>query len=132
MKNSTKFIFICLLLVTSACTTISPREMTSSAITETYYRIYLYAIEQKKLPATLDALPLRDNYANRIEDAWGRPLSYIVDAECIIIIGSLGADAKEGGEADNADIIVRYRSKDEAGRFIVADDLWIVDGEIQE
>ncbi len=106
--------------------------MTRTAIGETHYRIYLFAEKNGKLPQQLSDLPVREGYLNRTTDEWGRPLIYEIDDAGIITLGSFGRDGKSGGSGDDADIFHRYRSRDESGRFIAGDHLWVVTGEVHE
>ena len=104
--------------------------ITPTAIGETHYRIYIFASKNQRLPTDLLELNERPGYANRTTDLWGRELIYQVDINGIITLGSYGQDGKLGGSGEDADILRRYRSKDESGRFIAGDDLWVATGEI--
>jgi len=121
-----------ILLAVTACHahTISPSEMTYSAIGETIYRIHLYAKINGTLPSSLAVLPVRDNYANRTLDGWNRPIIYKVTPDGVLSLTSLGSDGLPGGTGEEKDIVVRYRGKDKNGRVIAGNDLWTVDGEI--
>lgn len=118
------------LIATSLATVITPPEMTQTAIGESFYRIYLYANANQKLPETLDDLPNRSGYGNRITDGWGNRLNYEISDDGIITLSSLGADQKPGGIGDDADISRSYRSVDEQGVFIAGQEMWIVTGEL--
>lgn len=106
--------------------------ITPTAISETHYRIYLYAAENNRLPNDLSELAERVGYTNRTDDLWGRELIYRVHDDGVITLGSYGRDGKIGGSGDDADIIRRYRSLDATGEFIAGDDLWVATGEIYE
>jgi hypothetical protein len=97
--------------------TIPQSAITPSAMTETYVRIGLYYQQHHKLPANLDVLPVRENYANSTVDVWGRPLRYLVDSESTFSLASLGKDGISGGVGEDSDLIQKYR---------------VVDGEIEE
>ena len=122
-----------ILLALTACHahTISPSEMTHSAIGETIYRIHLYAKTNGTLPASLAMLPVREYYANRTLDGWNRPLLYKVTPDGVLSFTSLGSDDLPGGKGEEKDIVVRYRGKDNNGRVIAGNDMWTVDGKIQ-
>jgi len=104
--------------------------ITPTAIIETHYRIYLYAKRNGRLPEDLSKLPKRDDYSNRTTDLWDRELIYEIAPDGTITLGSYGKDSEVGGVGKDADMIHKYRSQDEAGRFIAGDDSWVVDGEI--
>ena len=106
--------------------------ITPSAIGETLSRIHLFAVENDRLPTDLAQLSERHGYANRTDDLWGRELIYRIDTDGIITLGSYGRDGKIGGVDNDADIIRRYRSRDDSGNFVAGDDLWVVTGEIHE
>ncbi len=83
--------------------------ITPSAMTETYVRVGLYYQQNKKLPANLDVLPVRENYANSTVDAWGRQLRYTVDSETRFSLSSLGKDGVSGGAGDDSHLVQEYR-----------------------
>ncbi len=116
----------------SLVTTIPPRSMTVTAMTETQVRMHMYMTANRGYPADLSVLPKRDGYANRTTDGWGRPLIYSVDDRGIISLTSLGRDGKAGGEGDDADITRRYRTRDEDGSLNIDVDMWIADSEIRD
>ncbi len=116
---------------TSLVCVISPKEMTVTALGESFARINLYAREHHKLPDAIADFPCRSGYSNCTEDGWGNPLLYKVANDGTITLSSLGADGKPGGIGDNADVSQSYRSIEEHGRFIAGDDLWLVDGKIR-
>jgi hypothetical protein len=119
-------------LATSLVHVITPREMTASAITESFVRIHLYAKTNQALPPTLEVLPRRDGYMNRTTDGWGHGLVYTISDNGFITLSSLGADQTPGGTGENADISRTYRSQNEDGTLIADQDMWIVDGELHE
>ncbi|MEM7315733.1 MAG: hypothetical protein AAF497_21555 [Planctomycetota bacterium] len=106
--------------------------ITPTVIGETHYRIYLFAAENDRLPTSLEELSERHGHANRTDDLWGRELIYLINDDGIITLGSYGRDGKIGGVDDDTDIIRRYRSRDDSGKFIAGDDLWVATGEIYE
>ncbi|TAG64917.1 MAG: hypothetical protein EAZ24_17080 [Burkholderiales bacterium] len=122
-----------ILLALTAChpCIITPSEMTHSAIGETFYRIHLYAKANGTLPASLTILPTRENYSNSVIDGWGKPLLYATTAYGALSLTSWGSDGLPGGVGDAVDITVSYRGKDENGRIIAGDELWIVKGKVE-
>lgn len=119
------------IVATSCVTVISPREMTDTAIGESFARIHLYAKTNGELPQTIADFPRREGYANQTQDGWGGELLYDVSNTGSVTLVSLGADQKPGGTGDDADISRSYRWTDEDGRFIAGDDMWLVDGELR-
>jgi hypothetical protein len=113
-------------------TVITPVEMTDSAITETFVRIDLYAKEHGTTPPSLDVLPERKGYMNRITDGWGRPLLYEVSDDGRLTLTSYGKDGKPGGSGEDADISRSYYSRRPDGSLWVGSDLWIVEAEVGE
>jgi len=118
-------------LAIASCDRITPVEMTDTAIGETFYRIHIYAQENGKIPTSLDSLPKREGYINRTTDGWDRPLEYRVRPDGIITLTSYGRDGVPGGDGDDADISVSYRTKRADGSFWAASDLWIVEAEVK-
>jgi hypothetical protein len=116
----------------SLVTVISPKETTLTAMSETRVRMHLYMLAQRDYPADLQALPVREGYANRVTDGWGRELIYAVDDAGIISLKSLGRDGKAGGKGDDADIIKRYRTRNEDGSLNIDDAFWIAESEIRD
>jgi hypothetical protein len=115
----------------TSCDRITPREMTYTAIGETFYRIHLYAEQNGALPTSLKTLPARPGYMNRITDGWDRPLEYRVQPNGIITLSSYGRDGVPGGKGDDADISVSYRTKRADGSLWAAEELWVVQAEVK-
>jgi Type II secretion system (T2SS), protein G len=114
-----------------SCTRITPVEMTHTAIDETFFRIHIYAQKYGAVPASLDALPKREGYANRTTDGWGRPLVYRVLPDGAISLTSYGRDGTPGGSGDDADISVSYHTKRPDGSLWIGSDLWIVEAQVR-
>jgi len=111
--------------------TITPVDITSTAITESFARVQIYAQTNGAVPPSLDVLPKRKGYINRITDGWHRPLLYRVAPDGVITIMSFGRDGKPGGTGEDADISVSYRSKRPDGSLLVGADLWIVEAQVR-
>jgi hypothetical protein len=111
---------------------IPPKAMTVTAIDETFVRIGMYVRQHNSIPSSLDILPKREGYANRITDGWNRPLQYEVWSNGIIRLTSSGKDGKLGGDGENADITKAYRTKKPDGSLWATSEMWIVEGEITE
>ena len=93
-----------------SCVDVIPKSaITPSAMTETSVRIEMYYQRNMRLPPDLTVLPVREGYANRITDAWGRSLVYTVGAGDAFTLSSLGEDGVSGGTGDNSDLVRRYR-----------------------
>lgn len=120
-----------ILIFLSCMDFIPPEDMTTTAIGETFFRIHLYAKSKGVLVERLIDLPERSGYGNRLTDGWGRALLFELNEDGILTLQSLGEDGLAGGVGSNCDIVCRYRTRDESGRFIVSDDLWIVTGEVK-
>ena len=87
---------------------IPSRSMTDSAIVETQVRIGMQLQTDSSLPQTIESLPIRSGYANRITDGWRRPLIYAVNKDSFTLT-SLGKDGLPGGTGDNADVVATFR-----------------------
>ncbi len=85
---------------------------TKSAMIETSVRVGLFVDRNQQLPQSLASLPRRDGYANRVVDAWNRPLHYHVDSPGRFTLTSLGQDGVVRGTGDDADIIQKYKVVD--------------------
>ena len=116
----------------SLVTTISPHDMTLTAIGETHVRMHIYLKEHRQCPKTLSQLPQRDEYINRTTDGWDRPLIYSVDDGGIITLLSLGRDGVAGGTGDDQDITRRFRTRNDDGTLNVDGELWTVTSEIHD
>jgi len=112
---------IFILGVISLVDVVPPLAITRTAITEAFARIHLYAQLSNKIPESLDILPKREGYANCTTDGWKRNLQYSVDSDGIISLKSFGKDGLPGGSVDDADVEVRYHTRDTEGRSIIAD-----------
>ena len=120
------------LVACSLVTTISPRDMTLTAIGETHVRMHLYLQEHRQCPETLSQLPQREGYMNRTTDGWDRPLIYSVDDDGVITLSSLGRDGVAGGTDDDRDITRRFRTRNDDGTLNIDDELWTVTSEIHD
>ena len=89
--------------------TIPPKSLTLTAMTETSVRIEMYLQKNGRLPPDFKSLPVREGYANRTDDAWHRPLLYIIESGDTVVLKSFGADGKPGGSGDDEDLIRRYK-----------------------
>jgi hypothetical protein len=87
---------------------IPPRDMTVTAMVETWARIGIYLEKEGRLPKSLDILPVRQGYANSTTDGWDRPLIYQIDGDGFTLT-SLGRDGVPGGTGDDADVVKKYR-----------------------
>jgi hypothetical protein len=130
MNRAASIFFV--LACSSGCTDrIAPVETTQTAMGETFARINIYAEANKAVPQSLEALPRREGYANRITDGWNRPLRYRETEDGIITLTSFGADGKQGGGGVNADISQSYYSKRPDGSLWVGSPMWIVEAKIK-
>jgi len=106
--------------------------MTRTAILETFFRINLYAHQYGTVPPSLEILPKREGYANRIADGWNQPLQYTIHEDGIITLTSLGRDREPGGDGDDADISRSYYTRRKDGTLWVGQDLWIAEAEARQ
>ncbi len=82
--------------------------VTTSSLYEVSDALSRYSEERGSLPTALD--DLLDGWlddADRLHDAWGRPILYARTGDGDAVLVSLGADAHEGGEGDDRDVVVR-------------------------
>lgn len=129
--NRASLMFLALAFLSGCTDKITPVEMTRTAMTETLARINIYAETNKAVAPSLDVLAKRDGYLNRTTDGWNRPVQYRVAQDGIITLTSLGADGKPGGDGENADISVSYRSKRPDGSLWVGSPMWLVEAEVK-
>lgn len=111
--------------------TITPEEMTHTAIGETFYRVSIYMRSNNSIPKSLNDLPVREGFMNTTIDGWGHHLQYTISADGVLTLTSFGKDGEPGGANDNADISRSYRTKDAEGMLIISDPEWIDRAEIQ-
>ena len=131
MRFKKQILFAVFCVATMSCTTISPREMTMTSITETFVRISIYAQTNRAIAPSLDVLPKRDGYGNRTVDGWGRPLKYRVSPDGMITLTSLGRDGKQGGTGEDADLSKSYFAQKPDGSLWVGSDMWIMEAEVR-
>ncbi len=131
MKSRISLIFLVLIFLSGCSDKITPHEMTRTAITETFVRINIYAKTNKIIPPSLEVLPKREGFANRTTDGWNRPLQYRATQDGIVTLTSLGADGQPGGNGEDADISMSYRSKRTDGTLWVGSPMWITEAEIR-
>jgi hypothetical protein len=105
--------------------TIPPRAATMNTIMVTAERIQEYMKSHRQAPPSLSDLPVDSDAPNTVVDGWGHDLQYSVDREGIITLTSFGADGKPGGEGRDADIVVRYRTRNADGTLNVDDESWL-------
>ncbi len=112
--------------------TISPRDLTRSALLETFVRIQLYARQSNSVPPSLDVLPRRAGYANRTTDGWQRPLHYELSSNDILRLTSRGRDGQPGGQGDDADISMAFHARKPDGSLWITSEQWLVEAEIRD
>ena len=115
----------------AARTHVSTRMQTTYAIYNTLERLQQYMQEHRQAPANLKALPPGEGPYGKSKDAWGLDLQYSVDRDGVIVLGSLGADNKPGGDHEDADIIMRFRTRNADGTLNIDDDHWISNARIR-
>jgi len=116
----------------SVISVIPPVDMTQTALTETIVRIHMYMVDNRAAPLSLESLPKRDSFANRITDGWNQPLIYEISHDGIISLSSYGKDGQPGGEGDNKDVIIKYKTKREDGTLNIDDPDWMIRSAINE
>ena len=110
---------------------IPAKDMTVSAMVETFVRISLYARQNNAIPPSLAVLPTRTGYANRTTDGWRRPLKYEITPDGIVSLKSLGKDGRPAGTGDDADISRAYHARRSDGTLWATSEMWIVEAEIR-
>jgi len=60
---------------------IPDRAMTKTAMIETSVRVGIFVDQNKTLPRSLDKLPKREGYMNRMTDAWKRSLIWLTESQ---------------------------------------------------
>ncbi|MGA2255740.1 MAG: type II secretion system protein GspG [Thermoguttaceae bacterium] len=81
-------------------------------------------------PASLSVLPVDEGPYGKAVDGCGHDLQYSVDHDGVITLTSFGADGKPGGDGRDADIIMRYRTRNADGTLNVDDHAWIDNAKI--
>ena len=88
---------------------ISPATRTENTMLVIKERANIFAAAHGHLPQQLGDLPELPGKDNSTVDAWGAPLLLAIDSTGIVTISSLGADKRQGGENENADIVRKFR-----------------------
>jgi hypothetical protein len=105
--------------------TTPPRMATIHVIRGTAQRIQKYIKVHRQAPPSLSVLAVDSEFPTAMVDGWGHDLQYSVDREGIITLTSFGADGKPGGKGQDADIVVRYRTRNADGTLNVDDESWL-------
>lgn len=111
--------------------TIPRSAMTHHVLHATARRIQEYMKQHRQTPPDLSVLPVEDGRANSAVDGWGHDLQYSVDRDGVITLTSFGADGRPGGNGQNEDIVVRYRTRNADGTLNVDDELWLNNARIK-
>jgi hypothetical protein len=96
---------------------IPPSGVTHSSIHMCKRRVQRYAIEHNVLPTTLNETKEIEGFNTAIEDYWGHPILYSVDAKGLVTLSSYGKDNKPGGTGDDADLVGVYPSRQPNGKW---------------
>jgi hypothetical protein len=96
----------------------SPEEWTRTSMGACAYRASLFYRRTHALPASLTQLPPRRSHHDILLDDWGHPLIYRKTGETTFTLTSFGADGREGGSGDGADIEERYSVDPATGRLV--------------
>ena len=107
------------------------RSITRIRMIHTFERIRAYTKEHRQIPPSLTALPAAGGKYDETVDGWDRDFQYSVDRDGIIKLTSLGADGQPGGEDEDADIVMRYRTRNADGTLNVDDENWIENAKIE-
>jgi hypothetical protein len=99
---------------------IPPRAKTYGRLAVLRRAIVLYRREHRKLPTSLNLLPLVDGKKPKTVDGWDTPIVLQLGVDGSISLISLGADGKRGGSGVDADIIGTFDPK------VAPDTPWIV------
>lgn len=86
--------------------------------------------KHRQAPPNLAVLPEWEGF-NTTCDGWGHDIQYSVDKEGIVTLTSFGADGKPGGTGQDADIVMRYRTRNADGTLNVDDKDWIGSARIE-
>lgn len=97
----------------------------------TFERIRAYTKKHRQNPPSLTALPAADGEFDKAVDGWDRDFQYAADRDGVITLTSFGADGQPGGEGRDADIIMRYRTRNADGTLNVDDENWIWNAKIE-
>jgi hypothetical protein len=117
--------------VAAARFTTGPQLHTRHHMYSTLERIQEYMQLHRQAPPALSAIPIVKELEVTTKDAWGRPLQYSVDRDGVITLTSFGGDGKPGGDGENADIVLRYRTRNADGSLNVDDKDWFHDAKIE-
>jgi hypothetical protein len=109
----------------------SRKAITRYRMISTCERIQAYMKQHRRVPPSLTALPAVEGDADKAEDGWGHEIQYSVDHDGVITLTSFGVDGKPGGDGQDADIIMRYRTRNADGTLNVDDESWIKDARIE-
>jgi hypothetical protein len=104
---------------------MGPSTVTIHTMLHTMERVHVYMKLHRQAPPSLKALPAEEGSFGKAVDGWGHDLRYSVDRDGAISLTSLGADGKPGGDGRNADIVLRYRTRNADGTLNVDDDPWM-------
>jgi hypothetical protein len=117
--------------IAAARFTAGPQIQTRQNMYSTLARIQEYMQVHRHAPPSLSAIPIEKDLEVTTKDAWNRPIQYSVDRDAVITLASFGADGKPGGHGENADIVMRYRTRNADGSLNVDDKDWFHDAKIE-
>jgi len=88
---------------------MGPKETTHSRMRLLWLRMNKYSEEHGHPPAALEALPPTAEKDNAIKDGWGRRFLYTQLANGMLVLRSLGADGRPGGQGHDEDLELKWR-----------------------
>jgi len=90
---------------------------TESTMVAIRKRLLLFARENDRLPKTLSELKASQTYDDKLIDAWGFEIEYLIESNNVVQLRSLGADHTTGGIRKAADIVRRLAAKNSDGSW---------------
>ncbi len=129
MNRKTGFLVIALGVILSfGCQQIPPQALTYGSMLMIKRRVLRYAQAHNQLPKTFDELPVIPGYNNEVNDAWGRPIQYLIDGSLQTVrLISYGRDGREGGVGEDTDMIGVFVTKDKDGKWQNELCEWVID-----
>ena len=101
--------------------TIPPTALTKSHMTVLNRRFIEFTREHRRLPESLEAVPIPSGYANPNRDGWKEPILFSYDTNGVVTLRSFGSDKRPGGEGHAADIECSFPSKDTNGNWYLTE-----------
>ena len=100
---------------------------TKNELSQLELRIQTYAARHDRLPKSLNDLPARPGYDDRVVDGWGKNILYHPDADGSVTLSSLGGTDRNDARSIRFSIIPEEGPSGRYPKMLTFDYMWVIE-----